>query len=342
VEREGGMTGPTAMAGDGGAPRASTTLSVLICTHRRPDGLARMLASLMPQLEGPPDREIIVVNDGTDGPDYAAALRPFAARIRYHPSPQNLGIAGARNLSASLATGDYLVFTDDDCVAPPHWLDWLAARLESYPELDVVAGTTRPLELETAGFVGRVQACYGLLPRPDEQPGGETLFVTACLAVRGTLFRALGGFNTDPFFPLSGEDSELSARIHRHGARVLVDADWNVRHALARSLRSELRRYRRYGYSNGLIAGEATAPRAFARLRHRRRKALLDSFWGHYRRYATKGPDYPGGRISRVLARLAASAIIASYDLGCVEGSEAMRRRRAAAKPVHARPEELP
>ena len=70
----------------------------------------------------------------------------------------------ARNASAELANGDYLVFTDDDCEPPDWWLDWVQARLEWAPDLDVVAGPTRPLPPARSTFISRVQSGHNVRP----------------------------------------------------------------------------------------------------------------------------------------------------------------------------------
>jgi glycosyltransferase involved in cell wall biosynthesis len=111
-------------------------LSVLICTYRRPEGLARLLDAVVPQLSA--SREIVVVNDGSHDNAYGQVTTRHAANIRYRALKTNGGIAAARNAAAALAEGAYLVFTDDDCEPPAFWLDWLEARLSEHPELDLV------------------------------------------------------------------------------------------------------------------------------------------------------------------------------------------------------------
>ena len=184
--------------------------SIGIVTYRRPERLRRLLASLKPQTEGRRDREIIIINDGSHDAAYQTVVDEFAAMIRYVPLATNVGIAAARNRCVAEAAGEYIVFTDDDCVAPPWWLDWLASRLAKSPEVDVVAGTTEPL-WRTRGFFERVQAHYRLLPHPWMSPD-RPVFVTACVAIRRAMFKRVGGFG-------------LSAHLCGGGHRV-CDADW--------------------------------------------------------------------------------------------------------------------
>jgi glycosyltransferase involved in cell wall biosynthesis len=234
------------------------SLSVLICTHRRPGGLHRLLTALVPQAKAKPLREIIVVNDGTHDDHYAKVIASFAEAIRYHALEASVGIAQARNAAAKLATGDYLVFTDDDCESPAFWLDWLAARLTEQPELDVLAGTTRPLWPARPTFFARVRAVHNLIPQPM-RAFGSILFPTANVAIRRSLFESLGGFGF-PDFAGAGEDTELATRLSLRGAAIACDPAWFTRHEIVEGFFGLCRRYRRYGRANGRLIRLTTSP----------------------------------------------------------------------------------
>lgn len=292
-------------------------LSVVVCTHKRPDGLARLLETLVPQVAHHPDRELIVVNDGTHDAEYADVIGRFADLVRYEALPNPVGIARARNRSAELARGDFLVFTDDDCEVPPHWLDWISATLAAHPELDVVAGTTKPLRLEEAGLLGHVQSHFQLLPKPHALGTLDQSYVTACLAVRHDLFRELGGFDERPLFAMGGEDTNLSLRLIRARARTRIDPDWHVLHALSTDLLAEMRRYARYGYTTVMPDDRQS----------RSRPNLVRRYLEHFRNARRKAQDLPGGFFYRIASAFAASAILTSYDWGAARRMSARRQR---------------
>jgi succinoglycan biosynthesis protein ExoA len=303
-------------------------LSVVVCTHRRPNGLAVLLRSLVPQVAGRPWREIVVVNDGTHDDDYAVVVAEFGNAIRYDALPTPCGIAVARNRTAELARGTFMIFTDDDCVVPPTWLDWVEARLVAHPELDVVGGTTRPHDLEHANFVGRMQAAFDLLPRPYQHEGGMNSFITACLAVRSELFRQLGGFRIDANFASAGEDTDLSFRLARAKSRIRLDPDWWVAHALATSIRSEYRRFYRYGYSNGLLALSHESPRAFAYHLRRVDAGFVRAAWDHFRYNRTRATAVKANPLLKLAYRATDAYIRTGLDRGA---SAAIRKHRARA-----------
>jgi glycosyltransferase involved in cell wall biosynthesis len=241
------------------AHRAETpTASVLICTHRRPEGLRCLLQALISQIEAGKGHEIIVINDGTHSPAYEAVLAPFTNKIHYRALEKNVGVAAARNISASIAKNDYLVFTDDDTIPQGGWLDWLLMRLMEHPELDVVAGTTKPLWPEKPSFFAKVRAEHDLIPT-TEDTGGTIIFPTANVAIRRTLFEEMGGFGF-PDFSGAGEDTELATRLFRRGSVMRADRNWATQHEITEGLWRLCKRYRRYGYANGRLALLTTSP----------------------------------------------------------------------------------
>jgi glycosyltransferase involved in cell wall biosynthesis len=89
-------------------------LSVVIATYNRRDSLLRLLLSLARQSLDPKRFEVIVVNDGSeDGTDQALAALDVSYPLHViHQA--NQGQAAARQNGALKATGEILLFVDDD------------------------------------------------------------------------------------------------------------------------------------------------------------------------------------------------------------------------------------
>ena len=102
--------------------------SIIIPTYNRPRQLHECLKSIE-RLEFPKKRfEVIVVDDGSK-----RSLRKLIRSFDNHFSAKliqqsNAGPAAARNSGAAHAMGDFVVFTDDDCLTVPHWLSKLEKR----------------------------------------------------------------------------------------------------------------------------------------------------------------------------------------------------------------------
>ena len=306
------------------------TLSVAISTYRRPAGLRRLLTALRRQIAGRPRREIVVVNDGSHDAAYEAVRAEFADIIKYQALPVNVGIAAARSASVQMASGDYVVFTDDDCVPPSWWLDWLAARLMEAPRLDAVAGFARALPPARWSFFSRILAHRDLLPRPWRLPGGIH-FATANVAIRRSLFDRLGPFGFPGEFHGGGEDTEFASRIAHAGASVAVDDGWYVRHEVGSSFWATCRRYWRYGYVNASLMLLTTAPQSNDDLRVHRRRRHLQQWLIEFRAQEKLGEHFPERRLMRLLASLAASMVKMAYIDGCAAALRERDRRRSQA-----------
>lgn len=266
-----------------------------------------------------------MVNDGTHDAAYAAVVADFADIVRYTPLPKNVGIADARNETARLARGEYVVFTDDDCEPPSWWLDWLEARINHDPELDIVSGTTLPLWPAKPRFLERVIGHYEFLPKPHKNEG-MMLFVTANVAIRRSLFWAHGGFGFGEPFPGAGEDTDLSFRLARAGGRKATDLNWYVCHELSDGLRRQLKRFWRYGYCNVWMCRFTTAPVGHADLLG----ATWNDHWGNalfqLRRHVPLSKDFSRNVLVRWASIVVASAIWIAYFDGCIAASTARRR----------------
>lgn len=112
--------------------------TVIIPTHRRPDSLARVLAALDVQTLPAGSYEVIVVCDGTDDPSIARLSsqdHDFVLRVL---TQRQSGPAAARNRGLSAATGEYIVFVDDDVVPLPDFLELHLAAHRSGDRLVVI------------------------------------------------------------------------------------------------------------------------------------------------------------------------------------------------------------
>jgi GT2 family glycosyltransferase len=243
------------MVSDGTLPHPMR-VSVVVPTYRRPDALRSTLAALLQQDFPRDDYEIVVVDDGS-GDATENAVRELAAldeRVRYEPQP-NSGVATARNSGARAATGDLLIFLDDDMlVEPDHIQAHLAAR-ERHGECLVnghweFSESTRAA-LEQTPF-GRYRIALeddirARFPRVALDDGRFTITkVTAAnLGVSRQAFQKLGGF--DERFPYAGyEDQEFSHRAHEAGLRFIYDPAIRLRHNDERvTLEQFGRRYQR-------------------------------------------------------------------------------------------------
>ena len=143
----------------------------------------------------------------------------------------NVGFGVANNRLAEQATGDLLLFLNNDTLLTPSALARMVAVLTSDPRIAVVAPQFRGFDgsvLEIGGFVGDSGEAWQLMrgtqpPRALQQrPLHAHYGSAACLLVRRRDFLAVGGFD-DLFSPAYYEDTDLCLRLARDGRRVVVE-----------------------------------------------------------------------------------------------------------------------
>ncbi len=197
------------------------TASVIVPTHGRPEALAETLRHLL-EARSSEDFEVVVVDDGGDPP--VSLDRSDIRCLR----TQGVERSRARNLGAGKASGELLIFVDDDITVPPAVI---GAHLRAAAEFgDVLC-------------VGRVSLQPGLGQSPFlrfrqliENPGQarprgvvtqENFCTAANMSMRRSTFLALGGF--DPEI-LSGEDQDLALRFSSRGGRIVFLPEADVLH----------------------------------------------------------------------------------------------------------------
>ena len=102
-------------------------MTVVICTYSvdRWDSLQRAVAAVVSQ-QPPADELIIVVDHSPEVEVLADEMSD--ARVIANRGPR--GLSAARNTGISAATGDIVVFLDDDASPDPDWLQSLMAHFD--------------------------------------------------------------------------------------------------------------------------------------------------------------------------------------------------------------------
>lgn len=217
---------------------SGTALVTIIICSRSPQLLERCLGS-MAERTAYPNREIIVVQhlDGGKRGLERVIGRYGATRIPYsgpfHFSRMN-------NLAAGKAQGDILVFLNDDTeILDPSWLERLVGQVER-PDVGIAgACLLYPSgRLQHGGVAIGVGDGCAHIGRDSAEPVPHwpwldltrdlSAVTGACLAVRASVFREVGGFPEE--FPVNYNDIDLCLRVREAGYRVIYEAGAVLRH----------------------------------------------------------------------------------------------------------------
>ncbi len=120
-------------------------LSVAICTHDRAPLLQRALASVAAQRAHV--HEVIVVDNAPSDDATRAMVRAQFPTVHYTCEPVQ-GLDFARNRALGVATGDVVLFLDDDAVADAGWAEAIAAVMRD-PRVGVCTGRVEAMPVET-------------------------------------------------------------------------------------------------------------------------------------------------------------------------------------------------
>jgi GT2 family glycosyltransferase len=184
------------------------------------------------------NREIVVVQHlGHDDARLEAVIERYGARRVPYSGPFHFSLMS--NLGAGMASADVLVFLNDDTEPlDASWLQRLVGQVER-PDVGVAgarlvypSGTLQHAGVaigvgDGCGHIGR--GTTNTLHWPWLQVTRDVAAVTgACLAIKASLFRDLGGFAGK--FPINYNDTDLCLRVREAGYRVVYDAGAVLRH----------------------------------------------------------------------------------------------------------------
>lgn len=192
-------------------------ISLVVPTWNHVDRLEVLFHSLEQQV-GVTDWELVVVNDGSgDGTKaFLDAYRgPLPLKVLHQ---ENQGTAGARHAGASAATGDVVLFLDDDMILPANFL---AAHLKAHEqEHIVVAGRVVNI------LPGAVQTALPLLQRGDYEAAMQYRGTDSLVDLGEAFAKALGNDYVPWAACIGGNFSLRRADYERAGGYDLRFRSW--------------------------------------------------------------------------------------------------------------------
>jgi GT2 family glycosyltransferase len=206
----------------------------------------------------PQSSEIIIIDNASQD-ETPRLLSYFKSTIRIISNAENMGFVEACNQGASVASGEYLVFLNNDTIVQPGWL----ANLLYTAENDQAVGAVGSMLIYPDG---RLQEAGGIVwkdgdasnyGRGEDQANQKYNFARevdycsgASLLVRKKLFDELGGFDKR-YAPAYYEDTDLCFGIRSLGFKVVYQPLSRVVHHEGITSGTDVRRgFKRYQQIN--------------------------------------------------------------------------------------------
>jgi len=271
--------------------------SVIVCTYNRAESLRDTLRALKAQQQVAGREWEVIVVDNNSKDDTRQMIAEFQREwpLLSYEFEGEQGLSHARNHGIAAARGDILLFTDDDVLPEPDWMEVTLAGLDKY-SVDACGGYIAPI-WESPPPDWLTERFHGFLAirtersddyditSPSEAPFG------ANMAFRREVFQKIGGFDTNRGrkgeMLASGEDSELFERILSAGLKAVFLGQSRVHHKVE-SFRLTKRYFRRWRFQTSLniaqskgIAGENRLFNIPLYVFPQFLRAVVRMLWGH-------------------------------------------------------------
>lgn len=203
-------------------------ISLVICTTGTNPMLAAALAAALRAVAACAwPAELLVVDNSATGtaPLGDVADSPLVRRVR----AAEPGLSRARTVGCREAAGDIVVFTDDDVLVDPHWLDRMAEPILSGRAEAVASPIALSLQIQELGLPRLFRAWLAESLCDEEEPlliGAGMAFHRSILAVarwEPSLGAGVAGMGF-------GEETLFSRLVARSGARIVRAAGPPVVH----------------------------------------------------------------------------------------------------------------
>lgn len=203
-----------------------STCSIIIPVYNHAALTRQCVNTLLLQPPQSIEHEIIVVDDGSRDLT-SQLLTSYGGRIRIVTHAINSGFATSSNDGAAAATGDYLIFLNNDTVPIPGWLDALVDYAEKYPQAAAVGSRLLYSNgtIQHAGvIIGQDRYPWHIYTGfPGEHPAVTKsrrfkIVTAACVLIRRRVFEEAQGFDTA--FSNGYEDVDLCLRLGEVGHEI--------------------------------------------------------------------------------------------------------------------------
>jgi glycosyltransferase involved in cell wall biosynthesis len=249
-------------------------VSVVIAAYNAQNTIAQAVTHSLAQAKGPMEVEVVVVDDGSTDDTAAVAENAGAKVIRQ----ENAGPAEARNRGWKTATGQFICFTDSDCIPMP---DWMENLLDGFTDQQVgaVAGS---YDIANGNSWLARWVHQEIIERHKKMNSFVRAFGSYNVAIPRYILRATGGFDSG-YYRASGEDNDLSYRIIKKGWRIAFNPEAKVAHYHPEKLWKYLMEQYRHGFWRAklyLDHPDMTTGDDYTRLRDRLEPILVGGIVG--------------------------------------------------------------
>jgi glycosyltransferase involved in cell wall biosynthesis len=190
-----------------------TTVSIVMCVRNVEKFIDDCLRSILNQTFN--DFELLVIDDLSNDQTRQKIEMFNDKRIRFYRNEEWLGIAKSRNKALNLARGEYVFFTDGDCVLTRNWIK---IGLGNFKDRNCVGVEGKTCYVSEEYRPTRSDAVT------ENKKGGK--FMTCNIAYKKSVLEKIGGFDERFVY---FDDRDLALRAQKFG-RICFNPEMMVFH----------------------------------------------------------------------------------------------------------------
>ncbi|MDI9624709.1 MAG: glycosyltransferase [Methanothermobacter sp.] len=199
--------------------------------------------------------EIVIVNDGSTDNTRELILETNWSFNYQYIETEGVGVSKARDIGFKKANGDFIAFTDADCIVKE---DWIKRLLEPFDDGVAAVGGPNVTPEDDKPFAKCVGLALSFLSKPGARYAYEGKKVheihhnpTCNVMYRKSVLEEVGGFNHNL---VTTDDEELDYRIRKKGYKIIYTPFARVKHYR----RPNWKKYAKMAYYYGLGRMQST------------------------------------------------------------------------------------
>ena len=225
--------------------------SIIVPVYNRPDEMKELLESI--EAQNYTDFELVIIEDGSTITSEEVCTeynQKFA--ISYY-FKENEGPSIGRNFGAEKAQGDYLIFTDSDCILPSNYLSILASQItkniQGYGGPDESHPDFNDMQKAISYSMTSMLTTGGIRARKKKEK--NYVLRSFNMTILKEAFLKMGGFPTTRLHP--GEDTIFGIDFLKAGYKTKIISEAHVYHKRRNSIKSFYKQISNFGKVRYLI-----------------------------------------------------------------------------------------
>ena len=230
-------------------------VSVVIPTLNRADMLSTTIDRIEHQTVSRETYEVLVIDNNSS--DHTRSV--LSQKAATYPNIRSFtqlkpGAAATRNVGIREASGDIVLFIDDDIFAEPDLIESHLKYHEQNPGASIIGTVASPWENSKDPFLRylRDKGIFNPYSIACNRPMDFSYYHTGNVSTSRKCLAEVGGFNEE-FFVYGMEDIELGYRLEQKGCRMAPGSNARVRHEYFPTFGQFVERCQQAGYSLGKL-----------------------------------------------------------------------------------------